>query len=67
LPSPKIALVYISNQLIELSSLSIQEGYHIGFIKLQNAVDFDKFDEKLLDDLKMQNISDFYGVICFDN
>jgi HipA-like kinase len=67
LPVPKMSLVHIPQQLLELSNLQVTGQLHIGVIFLKYAVDFDKFDLKVLEEVKLQNHDRLPGVRCFDN
>lgn len=69
LPVPKVALVRITQDLINLSqdlqTRNVKEGIHIGSM-LQNITDFDKIALQGLDGKLLVNPADLYGVVCFD-
>lgn len=72
LPTPTMALINLSQELIDLSSQmssrNVKPGYHIGSQKLpDNIMDFDKIDNDALTNFTLLNSDDLYGIICFDN
>lgn len=69
LPTPKVSLVQITHDLINLSdglkTRKVESGLHVGS-RLQNITDFDKITLQTLDDYTLVNHQDLYGVVCFD-
>lgn len=69
LPVPKVVLVRIAQDLINLSEnlkkRNVKEGIHIGS-RFQNITDFGKITLQSLDGKLLVNPADLYGVVCFD-
>lgn len=70
LPSPKVALVKITQDLIDLSQAiqkrNIRGGIHVGSRFQEYITDFDHLTLQVLDGKILVNPEALYGVICFD-